>query len=147
MSHLSDFQIRALESAYKEYLRKARNLNFADEMDSIERKYNQDKKKKKSRDLSPPPPPPPPRRRRQEEEGEVRLLLPFRAHLYLPRKMDVTDIKEWLERVQATHGSIQIEIFKSESPRANLFIEDRQDYELLMQSSGFEDVKVFQYKR
>lgn len=138
-SYLSDFQIKSLETAYHDYLCKTKGLDFLKEMSDIEKKYDRRQKsspKRKKRSPSPPP--------LRREEGEIQLT--FRAHLYFPRKMNTDDVKAWLALIKCGHGLIEFEMSKSYT-HANLFIEKREDYDIIMRSNSIEDVKVFKYKR
>lgn len=147
---LSDFQVTTLRTTYENFLRKGKNLDFIKEMEDLERKYNRDKKPTppKRRERSPQK-----RREKEEvrkrhqknEEGEV--VLPYKAHLYLPCKMDANAIKAWLKKIGCDKGDlIQIELFKkTEKNRANLFIEHREDYNTIMRSTGIDGIKVYEY--
>lgn len=146
---LSDFQVTTLRTTYENFLRKGKNLDFIKEMEDLERKYNRDKKptppkrrerspqKRREKDEV--------RKRQVKEQGEV--ALPYKAHLYLPCKMDANAIKAWLKKIGCDKGDlIQIELFKkTEKNRANLFIEHREDYNTIMRSTGIDGIKVYEY--
>lgn len=154
---LSDFQVTTLRTTYENFLRKGKNLDFIKEMEDLERKYNRDKKPtpprretSKRRERTPQKRREKeevvlPRKRQVKEQGEV--VLPYRAHLYLPCKMDANAIKAWLKKIGCNKGDlIQIELFKkTEKNRANLFIEHREDYDTIMRSTGIDGIRTFEY--
>jgi len=136
--NLDDFQLNTLMQAYQMSLKTCKYVNFNDELKEHHKRFNNaNKVNKRLRD-------------EEKEEGEIRgpivTATKYKVHLCCSTKMTEVDIKLWLTKIGCLHlDSIQIELFRKTENRANLFIENQDDYVAVVRANNTDGIKVFEY--
>lgn len=134
--NLDEFQLNTLVQSYQMSLKAYKYVNFNDELKEHHKRYNNaNKVNKRLRD-------------EEKEDGEISATTTtkYKVHLYYTNKMTEVDIKHWLTKIGCVHlDLIQIELFRKTENRANLFIENRDDYLAIVRANNTDGIKVFEY--